>query len=442
MLRRKKAMMVFNIFLVILATFALTYAYIRISEKHNNIRREIGEQPMEVIMRVQEGEKALIFLDFAARMAVYEAIYDLQSSGGISKTSKCGMFYGFNMWNSKSGSTCFVDSEIAKDSFRDYFVSNLVARVAAYPTADFVSNVPSAAFQRGASITSVKTVQDTTAATSCGDSDLTVNFTYEGQSGFYPVNGSRVYVPKQANCKGSYPLVVYLHGCMKRTDAVAHSRFGDGSSGDIIPLAKSLIDSGAIQPVIIAAPSQTLGSRTYLGVENSPCGPSLWGDDFDPLGFVKKVQENLPQGITVSSISFAGHSGAGCHTSSGIHKAAAKIENIFAVGQFDTCAGSVYGGSLKKSLGSGSRFLAIYSSMGADGGEQSSTMGITVLMTCPVSSLSGGELGSCVSDSSKVFYAFDMKVKDHNRAVPVGMEQFLKIFFKAGQTALAASSAG
>ncbi|MBW2964607.1 N-acetylmuramoyl-L-alanine amidase [Candidatus Woesearchaeota archaeon] len=182
-------MMVFNIFLVILATFALIYAYIQISEKHDKISKEIGEQPMDVIMRVQDGEKALIFLDFAARMSVYEAIYDLQSSGGISKTSKCGTFYGFNMWNSKAGSTCFVDSGTAKDSLKDLFISDLVARVAMYPSADFVGNVPTVAFARGLALATTPT--SSTAATAAvkgddgyvdGNSVLSAALKYEGRA--------------------------------------------------------------------------------------------------------------------------------------------------------------------------------------------------------------------------------------------------------------------
>ena len=47
---------------------------------------------------------------------------------------------------------CFVDVNSAKNTLRDLFVSDLVARVAAYPSADFVGNVPTAALSRGAAI--------------------------------------------------------------------------------------------------------------------------------------------------------------------------------------------------------------------------------------------------------------------------------------------------
>lgn len=151
-LNNKKAM-VFNVMVVIFTIVVLTYAFVRLSDKMDT-GKEIGEAQMEVILDIQDGEKALIFLDFASKMALYQAVYDLQAQGGVSETETCGTYYGFNRWNSDSGDTCFVDASTAKDSLRDIFVSHLVARVAAYPSADFVGNLPESALTRGASMLS------------------------------------------------------------------------------------------------------------------------------------------------------------------------------------------------------------------------------------------------------------------------------------------------
>jgi len=145
--------MVFNIMIVIFTITILVYAFIRLSAKMNS-SKEIGVSEFDLVAKIQEGEKAMIFLDSAAKMAIYQAVYDLQAQGGISEATLCGIYYGFNKWNSDTGQTCFVDADSAKNSMRDLFVSNLVARVAKYPSADFVGNVPAAAYARGAALIS------------------------------------------------------------------------------------------------------------------------------------------------------------------------------------------------------------------------------------------------------------------------------------------------
>jgi hypothetical protein len=170
-LRRSRKAMIFNIFLVILTVVVLTYAYIRLSEK-SDVTKAIGLDSMKLITKVQEGEKALIFLDFAAKLAIYQAVYDLQAKGGTSEASACGTYYGFARWNSDSGKNCFVDVDSAKNTLRDLFVSSLIARVAAYPSADFVGNVPTAALSRGAALGSSAGVTASTQVTFTGEKKL------------------------------------------------------------------------------------------------------------------------------------------------------------------------------------------------------------------------------------------------------------------------------
>lgn len=443
MMRSRKAF-IFNITIVVLTLIILTYGYIRLSAKME-VKREIGENSLELINRIQEGEKALIFLDTAAKMAVYQAVYDLQAAGGITQTSACGTYYGFNRWNSESGASCFVDSSTAKDSLRDLFVSNLVARVAAYPTADFIGNVPTAAFARGVAMAAAAPMgvaaapaSPESAGPACtSGEDFMRDFTYESESGFFPPDGGRVWVPAEASCAGSYPLVVYLHGCMRQDHATVHRNFGDSLDTDIIPLTKRLIQLRQSQPVIMAAPSQTRGSATFRGVADSACGGSLWGNEFDPARFVELVRSNLPTGVSISSVSFVGHSGAGCASSIGIHKAARDISGVFGVGQFDTCANTDLGNSLNDKFGADTKFLAVYSSMGETRQEQRDAMGLTTAMTCPSTQVSGGNMDDCFSDASSNKFAFTMQDRTagaHGTALLVGTEQFLKQFFSPEET--------
>jgi hypothetical protein len=432
--RNRKAM-VFNILVVIMTIVILTYAYLRLSAKTDSAR-EIGEEQMGVITQAQEGEKALIFIDFAAKMALYQAIYDLQSQGGISETAACGTYYGFNRWNGDSGQTCFVDSKTAMDSLRDLFVSNLVARVASYPSADFVGNVPTAAFARGMALAAASRMgvaaEGTTAVPACRTDDFMQDFTYGSASGFFPDNGGRVWVPAEASCAGSYPLIVFLHGCMRSTHASVHRNFGDGLDNDIIPLAKRIIQTGLSKPVILAAPSQTVGSAMYDGVPDSPCGESLWGSEFDPSRFVDLVRTKLPDGVTISSVSFIGHAEAGCSINTGTHKAASGISGLFALGQFDSCAARVLGDSLKTRLGTTTRFLAIYSSTATQREEQDAAMGISSIVECPDTEITGGGLRECLSSASGSFLSYtmeDVSGGSHGKALLVGTEQFLKRMF-------------
>ncbi|MBW2971472.1 hypothetical protein KY359_00405 [Candidatus Woesearchaeota archaeon] len=441
MFRSRKAF-IFNIMIVIFTIIVLTYGYIQLSKKME-VRREIGANSMELINRIQDGEKALVFLDTAAQMAIYQAIYDLQSSGGITETSACGTYYGFNMWNSESGQSCFVDDSTAKDSLRDLFVSNLVARVAAYPHADFIGNVPTAAFSRGMAMAATMPMGVAAAPAPEGagpicnnGEDFTRDFSFNSESGFFPPEGGRVWVPAEASCAGSYPLIIFLHGCMRASHATTHRSFGDSTPDDIIPLAKQLIQQRKSAPVIMAAPSQTVGSATFEGVPNSPCGGSLWGTEFDPNAFVDLVRANLPGGVTVSSVSFVGHSEAGCDSATGIHKAARDVASIFAVGQFDTCANADLGNSLRDKIGTGKKFMAVYAALGAERAAQRSAMGITAETQCPQTDIQGGELEECFANETNNYYAYklrDSSPASHGIALRVGFEQFMRKFFSAGE---------
>jgi hypothetical protein len=435
--RGKKAF-IFNIMIVVLTIVVLTYGYIRISEK-TDVRKEIGENSLEMITRIQDGEKALIFLDFAAKMAVYQAVYDLQQQGGVSESGTCGTYYGFNRWNSESGQECFVDADTAKDSMRDLFVSSLVARVAAYPSADFVGNVPTAAFARGMALAasdqmgvSSNAPAEVSAPTCSGGEDYTVDFNYNVESGLFPDSGGRLWVPSQATCAGSYPLVVFLHGCMRGTHAALHKDFGDTSSTDILPLAKRLVQAGLSMPVIFAAPSQTRGTANYEGVPGSPCGESLWGPEFDPSRFVDLVMTRLPEGVRISSVSFIGHSEAGCSVNIGTQKALSDMTGLFAVGNFDSCAERVLGSSLRDRLGTTTKFLAVHSAMGVNRAEQDAAMNISTRMECPLSGIDGGQLGSCLKNETRGYFSFtmrDVSAGAHGKALLVGVEQFLEQFF-------------
>ena len=147
--KNKRALIpIFNFFIALLLLAVLTLGYIDLSEK-TKVEKVIGQHPIEVVTKIQQGEKAMIFLDFAARMSLYQAIYDMQAGGGLKGTSECGEYYGFKKWNAPPDKSCIVNSTAAKKSLEEFFIQNLIARISAYPSADFIGNLPATAFTTG-----------------------------------------------------------------------------------------------------------------------------------------------------------------------------------------------------------------------------------------------------------------------------------------------------
>jgi len=203
--------MVFNILIVIFTIMILTYGFIRITDK-TDVHREIGVNQLDVITKVQEGEKAMIFFDSAINMAAYQGLFELQSRGGMTSSSECGNYFGFNRWNSGDGSTCFVDADSAAESLQELFISNLIARAAAYPTADFVGNLPSSAFERGAALTAA-----TSEVVSANNGEIPISANENTQvkaalvQSIEAIGGARPYNTelRQPTCCGHWVSMVY-----------------------------------------------------------------------------------------------------------------------------------------------------------------------------------------------------------------------------------------
>ena len=120
LIKNKKGV-VFNILLVIMVLIVLVYAYVSLNSKMNNMDRAVGQKAMEVLIDVQEGEKALVYLDYSAKLSLYQAIFDLQSQGGIA-TVNCGKYYGFNMWNDKNDKSCIPNQDSTTKAFKKIYL--------------------------------------------------------------------------------------------------------------------------------------------------------------------------------------------------------------------------------------------------------------------------------------------------------------------------------
>src|SRR3954465_9854122 len=89
-------------------------------------------------------------------------------------------------------------------------------------------------------------------------------------------NGGAAVLPDRASTEAPRPLVVFLHGTNPTSEP--HMWLG-GSGRDLRPLVKRLIDSGQVEPFVLAAPSQT---------KNAGLAATVWRG-FDLNAFVEDV---------------------------------------------------------------------------------------------------------------------------------------------------------
>jgi len=156
-------------------------------------------------------------------------------------------------------------------------------------------------------------------------------------------DGGVVWVPKEAMCGGTYPLLVSLHG----SGIVYHTKFrtptrhvGKTSRKRLERTVEQMINSGQTRPLIIAGPVYDKRKRS-----------GLWlAKNIDFNAYVTSLKQMLRQryNIQVESVSFMGHSGAHCYNLNGGLAAAAIATNAYAVLAAEpTCPGAV-GPSLDK----------------------------------------------------------------------------------------------
>ena len=429
--------MIFNIAVLISVIIVLIYGFIRLSAKQN-VDEELGVKPTKMMIKVQQGEKALIFLDLAAKLSINQALFDIQKGGGLQQSSACGEYYGFNRWNSDSGSTCYVDTKTIEENMRKIFRQNMIARMAAYPDADFMMNTNEAAkFVKqptagapGASGTSgIMGVAMGSARYCEGGQELIKDFTYEHPSGWFPPNGVRMFVPKEAHCPGQYPLIIYLHGNGIKSKKAQYYHFGDGQQ-DVLPMLRDIYSKKRVVPAIFVAPSQTWSDNPD-GVKVGSTG-ALWGNKMDFRKLVELIKQNLPQGITVSSVTFTGTSGGGCGVYNGIYRALQQVPESYMIGAFDTCFNPVFARTFKSNAKT-SKVFVLYGTMDMSSRpEFQRILEANTKTECPTETgVEKGGMVNCFTDTAGQYFVGTMKQPWHSNAARAGLEQMLLKFFPA-----------
>jgi len=164
----------------------------------------------------------------------------------------------------------------------------------------------------------------------------------EGQTIDYAWDGKDIKHPERAWLGRSFvhrtvaadpakprPLLVFIHGL--NSERIRYRWMGGGNEGDVRRIMSTLMESGKIPPMIVAAPSSIVLSSVTNAVTSWPA--------FDLDHFVTHTRDALAGVATIdtSRIIVAGHSGGGCNATGGMASAIGAKTPVYAALAIDTC---------------------------------------------------------------------------------------------------------
>lgn len=113
--RKNKKGMVLVIMLAILTVFViLPSLYIALINLEEQFPDKLGENQIKMLKSYQQGERALFFIDQAAKYTSQQSVQELARDGGLD-ISRCGQYLGYNLWTSEVGDCYPKLSEIKND---------------------------------------------------------------------------------------------------------------------------------------------------------------------------------------------------------------------------------------------------------------------------------------------------------------------------------------
>jgi len=213
----------------------------------------------------------------------------------------------------------------------------------------------------------------------------------------YPDRGA-LWIPKEASCGGSFDLLVMLHG-INPSSSTASSL---GGGRNLEELARAFLDQGRIEPVILAEPVHFQGSSTQL-----------YGSEYDPVEHLRRITAELDaRGITLSSISFSGHSGAGCDQNNGLYKVLETRDALvprFApsfrlIGFVDVCYGGAYHSEIPLTTAGDLTLVNMLATMGTEA--QADTLESALLETPTPFACDARSWRSCMRHPSKPWCSY------------------------------------
>lgn len=175
-----------------------------------------------------------------------------------------------------------------------------------------------------ASATAANAPDDTTS----GPSRPGVVFPYRQRRLLYSRNapGGFAYVSPGATRHAALPVVVFLHGM--NPDGLMHPWFGP-AKGDLRPVIDSLVASGKVAPLVVAAPTHTRYAT----------GATVMWPHFDLGDFLDATEAALGEAAKLdrSRVIVVGHSAAGCNAKEGIFAESIRRARPLALVDIDGC---------------------------------------------------------------------------------------------------------
>ncbi|MBW3012417.1 hypothetical protein KY311_04480 [Candidatus Woesearchaeota archaeon] len=124
----KKASL-FSVFLLIMTIAVVITAVAVISSAGKGKSEYIGANEADLFEVMNQGEKHLIYLDFASELAEKKTLYDFEANGNY---SECGKLDEFYIWKSKE-KQCWPTAETIQKGFVPRFVSSFNNYLLKYP---------------------------------------------------------------------------------------------------------------------------------------------------------------------------------------------------------------------------------------------------------------------------------------------------------------------
>jgi hypothetical protein len=167
--------------------------------------------------------------------------------------------------------------------------------------------------------------------------------TCDGEDQFIPIDypdRGGLWIPAEAQCGGAFGLVVMLHGINPSNNPTPSLNGGRHLEYEV----RSLLDTGLMVPVLLAEPVQ-------LGPDAASSTGLYDAEHFDPAHHLDLLLPELEsRGITLSSLSYTGHSGAGCDSQNGLYLVLARYASLIPAfapamklwGAEDICYGGSY----------------------------------------------------------------------------------------------------
>jgi len=144
-------------------------------------------------------------------------------------------------------------------------------------------------------------------------------------------DGGQVWIPKEAACGGTYPVIVLLHG--NNAEGDQHNFLGGGKN--IEKLARNYLNRRFIEPVILAEPIHHAVCKKDQDRHGLDI---LWGGNFSFYTYRKLLVHLLRHyHIRAKNWSVIGHSGAGCCPTAGVFAAATAWRRLKVWATADTC---------------------------------------------------------------------------------------------------------